>query len=211
MTAIYTTETLSAMGKEALRQACRDNGISYAKLNNEGMRAALLPQTEVSINGNKETTVVKVGDQIVSVTENEIENDDVEATTKPSTLASMFGLNTKPVPAADSKHITRVVDGKKVDATKPAPVEKKDPPAPRNHAKDYKIQQNRPEQNGVKRPSSGTLCGAVWAYLDKNPETKAGDTVAIAEANGWNRANVLCELYNWRKFNGLTKSAKVQK
>lgn len=36
-----TNDKYAVMGKEELRQACRDAGISYSKLNNDGMRAAL--------------------------------------------------------------------------------------------------------------------------------------------------------------------------
>ena len=77
-----------------------------------------------------------------------------------------------------------------------------------NVNKGYKIQKVRPEQNGVKRPSEGTLCGNVWAALDKLREEKgmavATDLQGLADANGWNRNNVMCEFYQWRKFNGIS-------
>jgi hypothetical protein len=72
--------------------------------------------------------------------------------------------------------------------------------------KGYKIEKNRAEQNGVKRPSAGTLCGQVWAALDAVHATRmpvASDLDDIANANGWNRNNVSCEFYQWRKFNGI--------
>lgn len=72
--------------------------------------------------------------------------------------------------------------------------------------KGYKIEKNRAEQNGVKRPSAGTLCGMVWAALDAVHATRmpvASDLDDIANANGWNRNNVSCEFYQWRKFNGI--------
>lgn len=72
--------------------------------------------------------------------------------------------------------------------------------------KGYKIEKNRAEQNGVKRPSAGTLCGQVWAALDAVHATRmpvASDLDTIATTNAWNRNNVSCEFYQWRKFNGI--------
>lgn len=81
------------------------------------------------------------------------------------------------------------------------------------------IEKNRPEQNGVKRPSAGGLCRAVWdacwahqAATGTPPTAK--EVKAIAETNGWNTNNASIEYYQWRKFNGITgrvaKSAPAQ-
>jgi len=70
----------------------------------------------------------------------------------------------------------------------------------------YTIEKNRAEQNGVKRPSAGTLCGQVWAALDAVHATHmpvAADLDTIATVNNWNRNNVSCEFYQWRKFMGI--------
>ena len=71
------------------------------------------------------------------------------------------------------------------------------------------IEKNRPEQNGVKRPSAGGLCRAVWdaclAHQEKTGEVPTAKEVkAIAEANNWNPNNASIEYYQWRKFNGIT-------
>ena len=71
------------------------------------------------------------------------------------------------------------------------------------------IEKNRPEQNGVKRPSAGGLCRAVWdacwahQEITGTPPT-AKEVKAIAETNGWNQNNASIEYYQWRKFNGIT-------
>ena len=71
------------------------------------------------------------------------------------------------------------------------------------------IEKNRPEQNGVKRPSAGGLCRAVWdacwahQEITGTPPT-AKEVKAIAETNGWNLNNASIEYYQWRKFNGIT-------
>jgi hypothetical protein len=71
-----------------------------------------------------------------------------------------------------------------------------------------KIEKDRPEQNGVKRPSAGGRCRAVWDACDEmvaaGDTPTASDIRAIAEANGWNANNASIEFYQWRKFNGIT-------
>ena len=76
------------------------------------------------------------------------------------------------------------------------------------------IEKNRPEQNGVKRPSAGGLCRAVWdacwahQEITGTPPT-AKEVKAIAETNGWNPNNASIEYYQWRKFNGITGRVKA--
>lgn len=71
------------------------------------------------------------------------------------------------------------------------------------------IEKNRPEQNGVKRPSAGGMCRAVWDACWAHQEVTgtpptAKEVKAIAETNGWNTNNASIEYYQWRKFNGIT-------
>lgn len=71
------------------------------------------------------------------------------------------------------------------------------------------IEKNRPEQNGVKRPSAGGLCRAVWDACWAHQETTglpptAKEVKGLAETNGWNPNNASIEYYQWRKFNGIT-------
>lgn len=68
------------------------------------------------------------------------------------------------------------------------------------------IEKNREEQNGIKRPSAGTLCRAVWDALDKLGIETATSKHAkeLAVKKGWNPNNVSIEFYQWRRFNGVT-------
>ena len=66
----------------------------------------------------------------------------------------------------------------------------------------------RVEQNGVKRPGPGK-CLEVWEYLDQHGNMKPKDLKPIAEARGWNINNAQIELYQWRKFNGISGRATV--
>lgn len=77
----------------------------------------------------------------------------------------------------------------------------------------YKIEKERPVQNGIKRPSAGGLCRAVWDEMDHLKETlgtvpTTAHVAAAAEKNSWNKNNALIEYYQWRKFNGITGRAK---
>ena len=66
----------------------------------------------------------------------------------------------------------------------------------------------RIEQNGVKRPGPGK-CLEVWEYLDQHGNMKPKDLQPVAEARGWNINNASIELYQWRKFNGISGRATV--
>lgn len=70
-----------------------------------------------------------------------------------------------------------------------------------------KIEKDRPMQNGVKRPSVGGMCRAVWDALDglvaAGTAPTAKDVKALSETHGWNANNASIEFYQWRKFNGI--------
>lgn len=190
MTATNNTE-FAAMGKEELRAACRVASISYGKLNNDGMRAALTAH--------------------YAVTEDEVEDEAVIA--GPNPFAALAGKIDVP---AFKGTVTKSSDGKKVDdkveapkaESRPRVIKPAAPFVPKVVRKDYKIQKDREVRivNGksVKRPSEGTVCGAVWAEFDKNPKITAGELHTLADSKGWNRTNVSCEFYTWRKFMGIT-------
>lgn len=86
---------------------------------------------------------------------------------------------------------------KKEKQVKPAPV-----------TTGRKIEKVREERNGVKKPSSGGKCRAVWDALDALvAEGKPATAKAIREhatAQGWNVNNASIEFYQWNKFNGTT-------
>lgn len=73
----------------------------------------------------------------------------------------------------------------------------------------YTIEKDRPMQNGVKRPSAGGLCRAVWDWCWEQQAADASAPTsksvrAQAEAVGWNTNNAMIEFYNWRKYNGIS-------
>lgn len=85
-------------------------------------------------------------------------------------------------------------------------------PTPAPTGTGLKIEKERPEQNGVKRPSIGGKCRAIWDALDayraetgELPTSKVVKELAADE--GWNPNNASIEYYQWRKFNGIAKGA----
>lgn len=71
-----------------------------------------------------------------------------------------------------------------------------------------KIEKVREERNGVKRPSIGGMCRAVWDACDAIV-TNTGENPTVAQvketaaACGWNANNAVIEYYQWRKFMGI--------
>lgn len=74
--------------------------------------------------------------------------------------------------------------------------------------KEHALKMERVEQNGVERPGPGK-CLEVWEYLDQHGNMKPKDLQPVAEAKGWNINNVQIELYQWRKFNGISRRTTV--
>lgn len=75
-----------------------------------------------------------------------------------------------------------------------------------------KIEKDRPEQNGIKRPSIGGKCRAIWdaldAYREETGELPTSKVVKeLAADEGWNPNNASIEFYQWRKFHGIGKAA----
>lgn len=66
-----------------------------------------------------------------------------------------------------------------------------------------KVEKDRDERNGIKRPSAGGACDRVWQWLDKHPDAQLKDVRAQAERAGWNANNAAIELYQWRKWAGV--------
>lgn len=85
---------------------------------------------------------------------------------------------------------------------------------PRKSVRTCAVEKDRPEQNGIKRPSAGGACRAVWDKCDELREENGGEIPtakqvrAVAESMGWNMNNAMIEFYQWRKYNGITGRAK---
>lgn len=158
-------KNFNEMGKVELRASCKEAGIkNYGKMNNDGMRAALVahyaPQEEVR--AEAEQQVEQVAPAIVGRNNGNVDPRHLDK-----------------CPECGSEELYAGI----------------------------KIEKDREERNGVKRPSIGGACRMVWDYLDS--VVAAGDTPTIkqvkatAEEYCWNVNNSSIEFYQWRKFNGI--------
>lgn len=81
------------------------------------------------------------------------------------------------------------------------------PAAAKRTSSGLKIEKAREERNGIKKPSVGGQCRAVWDALDDmvtaGTQPTAKQVKALAEERGWNPNNASIEFYQWRKFNGI--------
>lgn len=75
-------------------------------------------------------------------------------------------------------------------------------------AQESKIEKNRPEQNGVKRPSEGTICRHIWDTMQVRLD--GGDMPTLPQAReqlrdreGLDNTTVTVQYYRWRKYNGI--------
>ena len=78
--------------------------------------------------------------------------------------------------------------------------------------KGLQIEKDREERNGIKRPSVGGKCRAIWDALDEyraeTGELPTSKTVKeLAADSGWNPNNASIEFYQWRKYHGIGKQA----
>ena len=69
------------------------------------------------------------------------------------------------------------------------------------------VEQNRPEQNGLKRPSAGSTCAIIWDTCDRiTNETEHTCTSAelFNALQGYNECTLRTQYARWRQFNGIT-------
>lgn len=81
-------------------------------------------------------------------------------------------------------------------------------PAARTTVGGYKIEKDRPQQNGIKQPSTGTTCRTIWDTLD-SMRAAAGAVPAIgafkvvAARMGLDPTTTTIQYYRWRNYNGV--------
>lgn len=73
-----------------------------------------------------------------------------------------------------------------------------------------------PEQNGVRKPKPGTLCGRVWEVADKlsaelGQPTPVKNLLESCVAEGQKPGNIKAEYARWRKFHGVTGRVTLPK
>ena len=112
-------------------------------------------------------------------------DDTVEVPAAPSLLAGLVSQITDPVIAPS------------------APVAPKATPEKTGKT----IEANRVEQNGLKRPSTGSTCALIWAACDRITSEKGSTCTSgelFAACNGLNECTLRTQYARWRQFNGVT-------
>lgn len=132
-----------------------------------------------------------------------------------------------PAKAAPAAPAAKKAPAKKVAAKKAAPARKPAQPAEEYDVKHgptqgrisgYHIDADRDEKHGVKRRSSGTIGGRLWAIFDKLA-AKAGGAekleIAVVKEHkdvaDFNANKVVIEFYYWRRYHGVRGRGKKQK
>lgn len=76
--------------------------------------------------------------------------------------------------------------------------------APSGSSNGLKIEADRPERNGVKRPSAGGKCRGIWDMLDEiGPDASAKQARDTGIPMGFDKTTIMVQYYRWRKFNGV--------
>lgn len=139
-----------------------------------------------------------------------------EEDTAPATSASAFAAFAAFAASQLGGHANEVTAAAaQVAATAKATAEEADEePAPTARAgatstTGLKIQKDRPEQNGIKRQSAGSVGDRLWALFDSiGKDCTLMQAKAMAEAYGLSTTSAAIALYRWRKFNGYTGKAE---
>lgn len=201
------------MGKTELRAACKDAGIkNYGKMNNGAMREAL--EAHHAASAKQEEKV----EQVAPATESaSVDLDTLQLTHDDNCPHCGVGLDNG---IGTFDQLVEIHGPKKAHSLaqrefqcmacegewgpKAGEYIQKDSTAT---GKGLKIEKEREERNGVKRPSVGGSCRAVWDFLDGVVTAGNTPTIALvkeeAETAGWNVNNASIEFYQWRKFNGI--------
>ena len=216
-TLTFKLEQLEAMGKAELRAACKEVGVkNYGKMNNEGMRHAI--RTEVLADNAQ--AVLTAFEEPAQAPEQEVQ----ELTDYQEELANHYGHTNCPhcnitlsngvgehgeiVNGTRIKHdefqfVCLACDGEFGPKIKSPKARK-----PVQNPTGNKIEKNRPEQNGMKYPSTGTKTRAIWDLCDAMTK-ELGRPLKISElrervAQGTNENMMKSQYSYWRKFHNIT-------
>ncbi len=81
--------------------------------------------------------------------------------------------------------------------------------------KSLKIEKNRDEANGIRRPSAGSICRGIWDELDlvqkasgKVPSFE--DVRTLMKAKSWSRNTAFTQYQRWKQFHGVMPRAATE-
>lgn len=209
-------KTLNEMNKVELRAACKEHGVkNYGKMTNDGMREALEAHHAASAKQEEKVEQAAPATESASVDLNTLtltEDDNcphcgIHLSNGIGDFEQLIELHgpKKAHQLAQREFQCLACDGewgplRGKYAAKPATAT----------GKGIKIQKDREERNGMKRPSAGGKCAQVWEMMDKW-YAESGQIIAkkefleYAESQGWNRNMASSQRAYWTKFMGLTR------
>ena len=202
-----------SMGKVELRAACKAAGISYSKLTVAGMRDALSAKQPAAKSATEVQALIAatpysaeqlqaMGEQGVGTTEHDDRGHCPHCGIGLSNGVAHYAdvVDSNPNAAKDMKNEwTCLGCGAEWGA------ELKQVKRNELQGRGIKIQKDREERNGIKRPSAGGKCAAVWDEMDQwvattGEQPTAKDVRTLAAKKGWNVNNAVIEFYQWKRF-----------
>lgn len=218
-TLTFKLEQLEEMGKAELRAACKEVGVkNYGKMNNEGMRQAI--RTEVlADNAQAVLTAFEEPAPLEKAATLDFQEHPVE-----KELREEYGFAYCPHCSINLDngvgHHGQIVNGTRIlhenfqfeclGCGEEFGPKIKSPKArkPVQNPTGNKIEKNRPEQNGMKYPSTGTKTRVIWDLCDAMTK-ELGRPLKISElrervAQGTNENMMKSQYSYWRKFHNIT-------
>ena len=209
--------------KDAINEATGGyNTITSAKANVDTVIGALTETSTVEDVKSAQTAVAdnlktaKDGLKVVKAAGRKAKDSDAlkQAVTESEGLVSQIEQAGKDLKSKlDAAKTAQAELDKKAREDKKAK-EKADREAEAERKRQEREAKKEPEQNGIRKPSVGTLCRAAWDLFDA-VTGEMGQTAPIsyvlpvALAKGLNEANVKAEYARWKKYHGISGRVAV--
>lgn len=198
-------KNLNEMNKSELRAACKEAGIKgYGNMTNDQMRAAVAATQAPAVSEEDQSLITECGHVECPHCEAHLSNGfwDVDALVRDHIHNGSKAQAAKLNKEGTAKFWCMACDAFFGEARTPLDLAPKAKAAPVSTG--IKIEKVRDEQNGIKRPSAGGVCRAIWDFCSAQPKVPTLKEVkAEAAAQGWDLVTTSVQYYQWRKFSGI--------
>jgi hypothetical protein len=198
-------KNLNEMNKAELRAACKAVGVKgYGNMDNEAMRAAVAATQEPVVSEQDQALVAECGYANCPHCQVHLTNGfwEVDALVRDhlhnGNKAQAGQMNND----GTAKFWCMACDEFFGEVRVPMNLTPKAKAAPVSTG--IKIEKVREEKNGIKRPSAGGVCRAIWDFCSAQPKAPTLKEVkAEAAVQGWDLVTTSVQYYQWRKFSGI--------
>lgn len=216
-------EAAAQKEKDAIAEATGGyNTITSAKANVDTVIGALTETSTVEDVKSAQTAVAdnlktaKDGLKVVKAAGRKAKDSDAlkQAVTESEGLVSQIEQAGKDLKSKlDAAKTAQAELDKKAREDKKAK-EKADREAEAERKRQEREAKKEPEQNGIRKPSVGTLCRAAWDLFDAvtaemGQSAPISYVLPVALAKGLNEANVKAEYARWKKYHGISGRVAV--